>query len=132
MIDNDHPEWYSKPISIQKHLDYKFILSLEGNDVATNLKWIMSSNSVAVMPLPKYETWFMEGKLIPDFHYIQIKDDYSDLEEKLHYYIDHPQEAEKIVDNAHQYIQQFNNRKLEDLIALRVLEKYFKKTNQGI
>ena len=132
VMDNDHPQWYSKPISIQQHLDYKFILSLEGNDVATNLKWIMSSNSVAVMPLPKYETWFMEGKLIPDFHYIQIKDDYSDLEEKLNYYIDHPHEAEKIIDNAHQYIQQFKNRKLEDLIALRVLEKYFEKTNQGL
>ncbi|QQT24222.1 glycosyl transferase family 90 [Sphingobacterium spiritivorum] len=132
VMDNDHPEWYSKPISIQQHLDYKFILSLEGNDVATNLKWIMSSNSVAVMPLPKYETWFMEGRLIPDFHYIQIKDDYSDLEEKLHYYINHPQEAEKIIGNAHQYIQQFKNRKLEDLIALRVLEKYFEKTNQGL
>ena len=41
----------------------------------------MSSNSVAVMPKPKYESWFMEGKLIPDYHYVLIKDDYSDFEE---------------------------------------------------
>ena len=32
---------------------------------------------VAVMPKPKYESWFMEGKLIPNYHYILIKDDYS-------------------------------------------------------
>lgn len=50
------PEWIKPKISLAEHLRYKFILSLEGNDVATNLKWIMSSNSVAVMPRPKYET----------------------------------------------------------------------------
>ena len=42
----------------------------------------MSSNSVAVMPRPKYESWFMEGRLQPGVHYIEIKDDYSDLEPK--------------------------------------------------
>ena len=47
------------------NLNYKFILAIEGYDVATNLKWIMSSNSLAVMPRPTYATWFMEGTLIP-------------------------------------------------------------------
>ena len=28
------------------------------------------------MPKPKYETWFM-GKLIKDFHYIEVEDDFS-------------------------------------------------------
>ena len=64
-------------MTIDEQLEYKFILSLEGNDVATNLKWIMSSNSLAVMPRPKYETWFMEGTLIPNYHYVLINDDYS-------------------------------------------------------
>ncbi|NGM63277.1 lipopolysaccharide biosynthesis protein [Sphingobacterium sp. SGG-5] len=112
-------------LSITGHLQYKFILALEGNDVATNLKWIMSSNSIAVMPLPKYETWFMEGRLIPDYHFICIKDDYSDLEEKLNYYIHHEDKAIEIVNNAHDYIAQFKNRKREDVIALKVLQKYF-------
>ncbi|PRY53698.1 glycosyl transferase family 90 [Arcticibacter pallidicorallinus] len=123
-------EWLKPRISIAAHLDYKFILSLEGNDVATNLKWIMSSNSIAVMPKPKYETWFMEGTLIPDFHYIQIKDDYSDLAERLQYYIDHPEEAQKIINNAQQYIKQFLNPEQEDLISLLVLQKYFYYTSQ--
>ena len=74
-------------MTIDEQLEYKFILSLEGNDVATNLKWIMSSNSLAVMPRPKYETWFMEGTLIPNYHYVLINDDYSDLEERLKHYI---------------------------------------------
>ena len=122
-------EWPKKSISLWAHLDYKFIMALEGNDVASNLKWIMSSNSVAVMPRPVYETWFMEGRLIPDYHYIEIKDDFSDLIEKLNYYIDNPEMAESIVSNAHEYVAQFMNRKRERLISLMVLDKYFKLTS---
>ena len=39
-------------LTIREHLDYKFIMALEGNDVASNLKWVMSSNSIAVMTRP--------------------------------------------------------------------------------
>lgn len=81
--------------TIREHLDYKFIMAIEGNDVASNLKWVMSSNSLAVMPRPTCETWFMEGTLIPDYHYIEVKDDFSDLEEKLNYYIAHPEKRKK-------------------------------------
>jgi hypothetical protein len=90
----------------------------------------MSSNCLAVMPLPKYETWFMEGTLIPNYHYVLIKDDYSDLEERMNYYIEHTDEALNIIQNAHNYVDQFRNKKREDLISLLVLKKYFEKTGQ--
>lgn len=122
--------WLKPKISILAHLEYKFILSLEGYDVATNLKWIMSSNSIAVMPKPKYETWFMEGRLIPDVHYILIKDDYSDVEERLSYYINHPDEALKIIRNANNYVRQFLDKDKEDLVSILVLKKYFECTSQ--
>ncbi len=120
--------WLKNKLSISEQLQYKFILSLEGNDVASNLKWIMSSNSLAVMPTPKYETWFMEGTLKPDIHYIHIKDDYSDLNEKLEYYIRNPDRAEEIRLNANGYVNQFKNEKREELISVLVLDKYFDKT----
>ncbi|MCJ8208435.1 glycosyltransferase family 90 protein [Mucilaginibacter sp. RS28] len=123
-------QWLKPKLSIPQHLKYKFILSLEGNDVATNLKWIMSSNSVAVMPPPTHETWFMEARLIPNHHYIAIKKDFSDLEEKLQYYIQHPAEAEAIARNANSYVQQFMDQRLEELLGLLVLEKYFYYTGQ--
>ena len=99
-------------------------MAIEGNDVATNLKWIMSTNSVAVMPRPTYETWFMEGRLVPNYHYIEIRSDYSDLEERLHYYATHPEEAEAIVAHAHEYVAQFRDRRRERLVSLLVLAKY--------
>ena len=55
----DHP-WQKKFLSVKKQLQYKFIFCPEGNDVATNLKWVLSSNSSGMMPKPKFETWFME------------------------------------------------------------------------
>lgn len=124
--DAGKPElWWKPKISIAQHLDFKFILSLQGNDVATNLKWIMSSNSIAVMPKPTLETWFMEGTLVGGKHYIEIKPDYSNLESQLHYYIDHPEECLAIIANAHQHCAQFYHPKIEKLTALLVLEQYF-------
>jgi hypothetical protein len=126
----DHDHWIKKKISIEVHLKYKFILCIEGVDVATNLKWVMSSNSIAVMTKPKIESWFMEKQLIANYHYIEIKDDYSDLEEKLTSYINNLDECLRIIKNANTYVNQFKDSKREKLISLLVLEKYFIKTLQ--
>ncbi len=127
-----NPQFIANRLTITEHLNYKYILCLEGWDVASNLKWVMSSNSLAVMTKPIYETWFMEGTLVPNYHYVLIKDDYSDLEERLNYYNNHTNEALEIIKNAHIYIEQFKNKKREDLISLLVLKKYFEKTGQNI
>lgn len=123
-------EWVTPKKTINEHLEYKFIMALEGNDVASNLKWVMSSNSLAVMTRPTCETWFMEGTLIPDYHYVEVKDDFSDLQEKLQYYIDHPEKAEEILTHAHEYVQQFLDEEKEELISLLVMDKYFRLSKQ--
>ena len=77
-------EKYQKPfMSIKDQLKYKFILSLEGNDVATNLKWIAQSNSLCFMRRPSFESWFMEGSLIPDFHYVLVDSNFDNIKRKL-------------------------------------------------
>lgn len=124
------PQWQSKPISIKQQLRYKYIMAIEGNDVASNLKWIMSSQSIAVMPRPKYETWFMEGCLIPNYHYIEIKDDFSDLIEKVNYYEQHPEQAKAIIKNANEYVKPFKDKKREKLLSILVLKRYFEKTER--
>lgn len=116
----------------QQQFAYKFIACIEGVDVATNLKWVMASNSIAVSPPMRYETWFMEGTLIPDYHFIEVKPDYSDLIDKMNYYIAHPKEAEAIVRHAHEYVAQFLDCRLERATQLAVAEKYFEMTNQPL
>ena len=127
--DEDFPESVRGFLTMQQQLEYKFIACIEGNDVASNLKWVMSSNSLAVMPRPCYETWFMEGTLKPDYHYIEVKPDFSDLVEKIQYYIAHPDEAQAIIDHAHDYIAQFQDKKMERAVQIMVAQKYFELTN---
>ena len=112
-------------LTIRQQLDYKYILSIEGNDVATNLKWIMSSNSIVFMTKPTCESWFMEGDLIANHHYVEIQNDWSDLVEKIEYCNNNPEFCTKILDNAQKYVSHFKNQKSEKLITMMVLEKYF-------
>lgn len=128
--NEDMPQVVKPFLSREKQLEYKFIACLEGADVATSLKWVMSSNSIAVSPPMKYETWFMEGTLIPDYHYIEVKEDFSDMMDKLKYYIDHPEKAKEIIKHAHEYIQQFTNERMEEIIQIKVAQKYFELTNK--
>lgn len=123
---------YRKPfMSIEQQLENKYIFSIEGNDVATNLKWIMASNSLCFMKRPIYETWFMEGTLTPGHHYVEVSDDCSDIKEKISYYQDNPDEAKEIIRNANRYIAQFFHPRRELLIALLVFERYLEHTNQA-
>jgi len=123
--------WEKDYMSINQQLQYKYIICPEGNDVATNLKWVMSSNSLCIMAKPKYETWFMEGLLQAGSHYVQVKEDYSDLIEKVDYYNQHQDEAIEIINNANRFVQQFKNTKQEQLIALLVMQKYFELSGQS-
>lgn len=125
-----HTSQMEPMLSFYEHLRYRYIMALEGNDVASNLKWIMSSHSAAVMPKPTCETWFMEGRLQPGVHYVKIRPDFADLEEKMDYYSCHMDELHNIINNANQYVQQFRDWRRERYIALLVMQKYFKMTNQ--
>lgn len=46
-------------------LEYKGIIMIEGNDVASGLKWALLSQSVVLMPPPKHTSWAMEELLQP-------------------------------------------------------------------
>ena len=125
-----HPsKWRSEFVSIPDHFRYKFILALEGYDMASSLQWIMASNCVPVMPKPTVEGWLMHSRLIPDIHYIEIEPDFSDVGEKIEYYVNHPAEAEKIAMESKKWAQQFHDSKRERLISLLVVEKYLNLVN---
>lgn len=129
-IDHVCDEWQRPKMSLYAHLDYRYIMAIEGNDVASNLKWVMSSNSIAVMPRPTCESWFMEGRLIPGYHYIEVRPDFSDLMERLDYYSSHPDEAEAIVKHAHEFVAQFADARREKIVSMLVLRKYFRAVAQ--
>ena len=123
--------WRKSFMSIKDQLNFKFIFCLEGKCISTNLHWAMSSNSVCVMPKPKYESWFMEGKLKDGVHYIKVKDDFSDAKKKIEFYNNNNDKCLEIIDNANKFVEQFKNCKQERLIQLLILKQYFQFTGQN-
>jgi len=124
----------SKPaayLSFKKQLANKFIFAIEGNDVASNLKWVMGSNSIPVMPKPKYETWFCESFLVAGQHYIEIAPDFSNTQEVLDYYLSNSKLPTEINKESKEYAANFRNRKRMFELARVVADRYFELT-QGI
>lgn len=117
-------------LSMRDQLAYRYMLSIEGHDVATNLKTILASQSLCLMPRPKFETWFMEGRLAPGVHYVELREDFADLDEKIGYYDRHEEEAKAIIAAANGHVQQFSDQASENLIAILVLQKYFERVGQ--
>ena len=128
--DPEIGQWLKPFMTVSDQLRYKFILSVEGNDVATNLKWISQSNSLCLMTKPKFESWFMEGTLKPGIHYVELRDDYSDLPEKLDHFLAHPEEALEIIANFKAYHDRFREPATEELIGLLVAHKYLRLSGQ--
>jgi hypothetical protein len=123
VIDNNY---ILSILSIKEQLQSKFLISIEGNDVATNLKWILYSNSVVIMPKPTVCSWIMEDKLISGLHYIEIKSDYSDLEEKYKWCLNNLEKCKKVAEAGKKYIEQFLNQENEKKITNKIIEIYCK------
>ena len=113
-------------LSLKEQLEYKFILSIEGNDVASGLKWQLYSNSVVIMAKPTCISWAMEDKLLPYIHYIPVKDDYSDLEEVFNWGLAHEEECIAITKNAKAFISQFLDEEKEQEIHRRIIQRYIR------
>lgn len=112
-----------QPVTMHEQLKCKYIISIEGNDVATNLKWILTSNSVCIMPKPTVESWLMEGNLIPWYHYVPVKSDWSDLEKIYKWCINNQEKCKQIVRNANEYMKMFDSKSNIEIIN-KILENY--------
>ena len=128
-LAHDDP-FYKPRLSIFEQLECKYILSIEGNDVATNLKWIMNSNSLCIMPKPRFETWFLESRLQAGVHYAELADDFSNLQALFDHYEQHPEEALAIIGQANAYTRQFKDLNAERLLSQHVCQAYFTATGQ--
>ena len=109
----------------KQFLKHKYLLSVEGNDKDSGLNWKLNSNSVVLMAKPRCQSWLMESKLIPGVHYILLKDDFSDLNEKYIWCQNHQVECKQIIKNANKYMHQFSNNNIENMIEKTLIDSYF-------
>lgn len=109
-------EMVGPPVTIRKLLKYKAVIMLEGNDVASGLKWALLSQSVVLMPHPKHTSWAMEELLEPWVHYIPLNDNATDVEDRMRWIVDHDEEAQRIAERATLWMEDlvFHSDAMED------------------
>ena len=78
---------------------YKYIIHVDGHVSAFRLSYELSLNSVILIVESKWKTWF-SNLLKPYEHYVPIKEDLSDLIEKIKWCRLHDEECKKIAFNA--------------------------------
>ena len=122
----EYSEYVKGKVSINRFLKYKYILSVEGNDKDSGLNWKLNSNSVVLMAKPRVTSWLMETTLIPNYHYVLLKDDFSDLLEKVKWCENNEDKCKDIIKNAHKFMSQFKDEDREEKIEEEVINRYFK------
>jgi len=125
-----HLEKFVKPrLRLPELLEKKFLLSVEGNDVSSGLKWMMASNSCVLMPPPSVDSWFLESSLEPYVHYVPVNPDLSDVEEKLEWCRTNDSEARDIAQTGRLFASQFRNADTENELFRQVV-KWFTNDNK--
>ena len=83
---------------------YKVIISMEGNDVASGLKWGLLSTSVVLMPAPTRTSWAMEELLEPWVHYIPVFSNGSNVEKRIRWVGENDEKARRIAERGRLFI----------------------------
>lgn len=79
---------------------YKYILDIDGMASTWDATaWKMNSGSVLFKTDTGWRQWFYDD-FIPWVHYIPVRDDFSDLDEKFEWCESHQQECEQIIKNS--------------------------------
>ena len=110
------------------------MLSVEGNDVATNTKWILASNSLLFMPVPTMESWLLESQLVAYTHYVPVKSDFTDLAKKVAWADAHPEECQRMVRAGKEYMRAFADVRRERWVESAVFAEFYRyaRANPGL
>ena len=115
-------------VGLCEFVDHKIIVSIEGNDVATNLRWAMASMSTVFMPAPTMQTFFMEELLVPWVHFVPIESpDFSDIVDKAHWcLVRNPKACEQIGRNGHIFASAMVDKEVHGATREEVMRRYLK------
>lgn len=106
-----------------EQLRYKAIVVVEGNDVASGLKWALASQSIVLTAPPTYTSWAMEDMLMPWVHYVPLNSELTNIEERMQWVIDHDVEAQLIAQRGTLWMHDLMESD-DDEVQHRMLERY--------
>lgn len=96
-------EFKADLMSYDDQVNYKYHIFLDGYTAPfSNSGWKFFSNSLVFKPTSNWIQWYYNA-LIPNVHYVPVKEDLGDLITKLDHYIADDNAAQKIARNAHKF-----------------------------
>jgi hypothetical protein len=105
-IDNRNLPSKINSLTPEQQSCYKYIINIDGHSSAFRLSLELSMGSVILFVESEYYLWF-KNFMIPYVHYIPIKKDLSDIDEKIEWCINNDKECEKIGKNSIEFYNTF-------------------------
>lgn len=98
-------DWSETQMSIQEQRKYKYILDIDGwTNTWDGTIWKLYSGSVMLKVESVWKQWYYD-KLIPWKHYVPIANDFSDLNEKIEWCINHDDKCKRITEQAREFVE---------------------------
>lgn len=74
---------FSEMVSLTDQIKYRYMASADGYAAAwKRIAWILFSNSILFKTQSEWIQWFYD-KMVPDEHFVLVKDDLSNIFEKM-------------------------------------------------
>lgn len=89
----------AKKLTPQEQAEYKYVINVDGHVSAYRLSMELESGSVVLLVNSKYKLWYRD-MLEPFTHFVPIKEDLSDLVEKILWCKANDSKCKKIASNA--------------------------------
>ena len=86
-------------LTMLEQSNYKYIIHVDGNVIAYRLLTTMRTGSLILRVASPYRSWF-DHLIQPSVHYIEIKQDLSDLKERLDWCIKNDTKCKEIAQNG--------------------------------
>ncbi|MGF6186784.1 hypothetical protein QF003_002666 [Leclercia adecarboxylata] len=113
---------WGTPVTPDEMVKYKYLWCPNGNDVSSNLYWILSTNSVAFKENCQHEC-VADYFIKPWIHYIPITSGLEDLHEKYIWCERNPSKCLEIIDNAKIAFNKMINAKYWEANEMIVLDR---------
>lgn len=117
--------WFIPPTHRTKQLKQRYILAIEGNDVASGLYWILASNSLALCGPRQWEV-IMDRGLETWTHYAPIEPDAQSVLDRMAELEAYPNFRNQIIDAAQAFMRQKTDTVMRDAVdrqSLTILAK---------
>lgn len=88
-------------LEVDDYCNYLMTIHTEGVSYSGRLKYLLNCNSLPIIHDLHWTTHYYHLLVPagPEQNFVSVKRDFTDLEEKVLYYLDHPEETQRIIDN---------------------------------